>query len=1066
MVASFCLKSQAVRRLLSVVMICALLPNGAAWGVNQPPLSRIPVPVPRNLSQFVVDKNAAIRLGKALFWDMQAGSDGVTACATCHFNAGADNRLKNQLHPGPDGIFATISSALVPTKRTFGPNYTLKTDPFSLGDFPFFQINPVVGRVGNDTVQEIDPITGLPEVDPVTGLPVPPAIITRNLDDVTGSQGVRLADFLAVNNTALDSGTPLADQVFHIGPILPNADPANNVRRVTKRNAPSVFNAVFNYTNFWDGRANNIFNGSTPFGPLDQAAGIWIDNGTELVKQKIAIPNASLASQAVGQAVSDDEMSFRGRTFPELGRKMLALAPLATQFVHPQDSVLGAFSRDPLGDRSGSRGIDIGVPGPGPGNNTYRTMIEAAFVNTLWQSGNRISLPTAATPAGELFDQIEANFSLFWGLAIQLYEATLVSDRTPFDLFQLGNQNAMSFSAQKGFTTFDSKCVICHSGSELTSAAVGSNPPNCVVTIADPNGCNPPAFTNNTTHNLIKQGLQNDAFLPPLAVPGIVTFDEGFFNTGVRPTVDDPGRGGDSGLDNPVLPGQKLPLSFTRLAVLQANGQLPAGITVPLLPPLAPVNQADTVLGAFKTPGLRNVELTAPYFHNGSAFTLLEVVEFYARGGNSPQNPELADALQPIGALRGDPVSRQEVADFLVALTDNRVRNQSAPFDHPELLIPNGSPEDFNDPATIITIPPTGGAPAAVAPGLTLNPVVTPTLLTSQVISGTISDAAKATTTVAVRVNNRPAAVATVKCVPDAAGTICVPSNTWSFTATGLNVGTNTIEATATDWVGGSVESVSSPTPIQVLPSATISGIPPGGSTKQNFATLTIGGAGVVSYQYSLDGSQFSADIPVATPIVLGIPVPLSDGTHTIAVLGKDAAGNQQPLAFPATGTWTVKANPPVLTLDAASLPTGSSTQTISGTVELGSIPSVSVDTAATVGPVRTVSGAWSCEISNLVPGVNNFTVIAQDFVFNRTTVTGIIKRILPDGNIVEDGVTDLADALKALRIAVNLEQPTVTDMLHGDVAPLVNGLPTRNNAIDIADALLILRKTVGLVTF
>jgi hypothetical protein len=38
--------------------------------------------------------------------------------------------------------------------------------------------------------------------------------------------------------------------------------------------------------------------------------------------------------------------------------------------------------------------------------------------------------------------------------------------------------------------------------------------------------------------------------------------------------------------------------------------------------------------------------------------------------------------------------------------------------------------------------------------------------------------------------------------------------------------------------------------------------------------------------------------------------------------------------------------------------------------------------------------------------------------------------------------------------------------MLHGDVAPLVDGVPTRNNAIDIADALLILRKTVGLVTF
>ena len=34
----------------------------------------------------------AIALGKALFWDQQAGSDGI-ACASCHFAAGADTRL-------------------------------------------------------------------------------------------------------------------------------------------------------------------------------------------------------------------------------------------------------------------------------------------------------------------------------------------------------------------------------------------------------------------------------------------------------------------------------------------------------------------------------------------------------------------------------------------------------------------------------------------------------------------------------------------------------------------------------------------------------------------------------------------------------------------------------------------------------------------------------------------------------------------------------------------------------------------------------------------------------------
>ena len=39
-------------------------------------------------------------LGKALFWDMQVGSDGIQACASCHFRAGADPRSRNQLSPG------------------------------------------------------------------------------------------------------------------------------------------------------------------------------------------------------------------------------------------------------------------------------------------------------------------------------------------------------------------------------------------------------------------------------------------------------------------------------------------------------------------------------------------------------------------------------------------------------------------------------------------------------------------------------------------------------------------------------------------------------------------------------------------------------------------------------------------------------------------------------------------------------------------------------------------------------------------------------------------------------
>ena len=72
------------------------IPDG---GGGLAPLSTVPVPEPANFADFIRDRGAAIALGKALFWDMQAGSDGKTACATCHFAAGADLRSRNQLNP-------------------------------------------------------------------------------------------------------------------------------------------------------------------------------------------------------------------------------------------------------------------------------------------------------------------------------------------------------------------------------------------------------------------------------------------------------------------------------------------------------------------------------------------------------------------------------------------------------------------------------------------------------------------------------------------------------------------------------------------------------------------------------------------------------------------------------------------------------------------------------------------------------------------------------------------------------------------------------------------------------
>jgi cytochrome c peroxidase len=72
-----------------------------------------------------------------------------------------------------------------------------------------------------------------------------------------------------------------------------------------------------------------------------------------------------------------------------------------------------------------------------------------------------------------------------------------------------------------------------------------------------------------------------------------------------------------------------------------------------------------SLTGAFKTPGLRNVVLSAPYMHNGSSATLEEVVRFYNTGGTSTQG--LSELIKPLH------LTDSEVFDlvaFLGALTD------------------------------------------------------------------------------------------------------------------------------------------------------------------------------------------------------------------------------------------------------------------------------------------------------------------------------------------------------------------------------------------------------------
>lgn len=68
--------------------------------------------------------------------------------------------------------------------------------------------------------------------------------------------------------------------------------------------------------------------------------------------------------------------------------------------------------------------------------------------------------------------------------------------------------------------------------------------------------------------------------------------------------------------------------------------------------------------GRFRTPTLRNVALTAPFFHDGSARTLAEVVEHYDRGGT-----KVAGRAPEISPLHLTPAEQADLVAFLEALT-------------------------------------------------------------------------------------------------------------------------------------------------------------------------------------------------------------------------------------------------------------------------------------------------------------------------------------------------------------------------------------------------------------
>ncbi len=622
--------------LLVATLTVALVPARAAGregecaNVNNPfpdtnpgpgSLKTVPVPQPTDLATYVRNRNAAIALGKALFWDMQVGSDGVTACATCHFRVGADPRSINQLAPGG----ANINSK---TFQLGGPNYQLKES-----DFPLHK--------PSDPTDRRSPIL-------------------RSINDVVSSQGVKLTRFLGTFAGLLeDIGVPVPDQVFNLLNI--------NTRQVEPRNTPSVINTAFNNRLFWDGRAQNIFNGVNEWGVRDaNARVIRVNSPNNLEFVKIRIENAALASLSVGPPVSTLEMSYTGRTFRDIAKRLVPARPLTKQQVASDDSVLAPYVR------------------PAGGLNTsYRAMVEAAFEPRWWDSTRIVRMngdtpQIVANPNRPLlpneYTLMEYNFTLFYGLALQLYQMTLISDDSRMDRYFDGNRQALNAQELRGLAVFtgDAACAACHAGAETTNNSTR------ILLGAVVNGVKEPA-------EMVERMLNGNC--------EVIAYDQSFYNIGVRPTAEDLGLGAKDPFGNPLA---WIDILTSPASAIPSKELLTIPVPNIANPPIYTGERTSTQ-GAFKVPSLRNVELTAPYFHNGGQRTLRQAVEFYNRGGDfRDQNSQFIDF--EIGKLN---LTEQEIDDlvaFLRTLTDERVARRSAPFDHPQLFVPNGHKTVFGFP--------------------------------------------------------------------------------------------------------------------------------------------------------------------------------------------------------------------------------------------------------------------------------------------------------------------------------------------------------------------------------
>jgi cytochrome c peroxidase len=187
--------------------------------------------------------------------------------------------------------------------------------------------------------------------------------------------------------------------------------------------------------------------------------------------------------------------------------------------------------------------------------------------------------------------------------AIAAYERTLVSFDSPFDHFIAGDPNAIDDAAKRGWVLFNTKaeCNRCH-------ASVNRD-----VTY----------FTDFEFHNIGIGILRHN--VTPLAIKAMQEIQKG---------------------DLPAVDRAAIQSDYSVLGRFLLTRQ-------------------DADIASFKTPSLRNVLITAPYFHDGSMQTLWDAVDHYNKG-DGLKDPWLDDDIEPL-ALTEDEID--DLVAFMASLT-------------------------------------------------------------------------------------------------------------------------------------------------------------------------------------------------------------------------------------------------------------------------------------------------------------------------------------------------------------------------------------------------------------